>query len=159
MSDKDLALADDSVYQRFVGKLIYLTLTHPDISFFIYVLSQFMHKPKQSHLAAVLNILKYLKSDPSRGICVFRDTELNIRAFCDYDWTSCCMSRKSVTGYRIFLGNSLISYKSKKQSPVFMSFVEAEYRAMVHTCCEITWIIGLFKDLCFQSFACLLVLR
>lgn len=57
------------------------------------------------------------------------------------------MTRKSITGYCVFLGNSLISFKSKKQSIVCRSSAEVEYRTMAHTCYEIIWIIGLFKDL------------
>lgn len=56
------------------------------------------------------------------------------------------MSRKSVIGYCIFFGKSLISYKRKKQSIVSRSSVEVEYRAIAQTYCELTWIISLFKD-------------
>lgn len=112
--DNDPYLSKPNVFQRLIGKLIYLTITRPDISFAVHVLSQFMHAPKESHFTAALKVLKYLKCDPSRGIMFVKDSMLCLRAFCDSDWASCPMSRKSVTGYCIFLGLSLISYKSKK---------------------------------------------
>lgn len=111
-----------------------------------------MYAPKQSHFSVALKVLKYLKGDPARGIEFFRNSELCLRAFFDSDWATCPISRKSVTGYCVcvcvcFFSNSFISYKSKKQSTVSRSFAEAEYRAITQTCYEITWIIGLFKDL------------
>lgn len=84
-TDNDPCLSDPCVYQRLVGKLIYFTITRSDISFVVHVLSQFMHTPKQSHFAAALKVLKYLKGDPSRGIMFFKDSMFCLRAFCDSD--------------------------------------------------------------------------
>ncbi|XP_047258348.1 uncharacterized mitochondrial protein AtMg00810-like, partial [Capsicum annuum] len=63
------------------------------------------------------------------------------------DWVACAFSRKSITGFTIKLGESLISWKSKKQSTVSRSSAESEYRSLASTVAELTWLVGLIKDL------------
>ncbi|KAK1410403.1 hypothetical protein QVD17_36940 [Tagetes erecta] len=63
----DTELPNISQYQRLIGKLIYLTITRPDISYTVSCLSQFMHAPLQSHLNVAMRLLRYLKKSPGKG--------------------------------------------------------------------------------------------
>ena len=54
-------LQNPSEYQRLMGKLIYLTVTRPDITFVVHVLSQFMHQPTTTHMQAAKKLLRYLR--------------------------------------------------------------------------------------------------
>ncbi|XP_031259399.1 uncharacterized protein LOC116117527 [Pistacia vera] len=150
-SKDDPPLEDPSHYQKLVGRLIYLTMTRPDISYAVHILSQFMHGPKQSHMDAAIKVLKYLKGCPGLGLLLPRDGNLDVTAYCDSDWGTCPMTRKSLTGFCIKIGGSLISWKTKKQSTISLSSAEAEYRAMAKTTCEIVWILGLLRDLEVQT--------
>lgn len=106
-----------------------------------------MSNPTQDHLNAAHKVLRYLKLAPAQGLFYPRNQELKLRAFCDSDWASCPISRRSMTGYCISLGSSLISWKTKKQAVVSLSSAEAEYRAMAQTSREVTWLVRLLADL------------
>ena len=59
---------DPEQYRRLVGKLNYLTVTRPDISFAVSVVSQFLNSPCEDHWNAVIRILKYIKKSPGKGL-------------------------------------------------------------------------------------------
>lgn len=127
--------------------LIYLTLTRPNISFYVHVLSQYMHDQLQSHLSLAFKVLRYLKGAPGKGVNVVKDKGFSLKAFCDEDQGKCKLNRKSVYGYLVYFCNSLVSWKSKKQAIISRSSIEAEYRAMATTACELTWIVNRLKGL------------
>ena len=106
-----------------------------------------MHQPRKPHWDAALRILRYIKGIPGQGLLFPTSNNLSLKAFYDSDWGGCRATRRSVTGYCIFLGNSLISWKSKKQANVSRSSSEAEYRAMANTCLELTWLRYILQDL------------
>ncbi|OMP02866.1 Reverse transcriptase, RNA-dependent DNA polymerase [Corchorus capsularis] len=139
-------LKDPSPYRRLIGKLIYLTITRPDIMYSVHVLSQFMNQPRHPHFDAALRLVRYLKSSPGQGILLSSLSDFKLRAFSDSDWASCPDTRRSLTGFCILLGSSPISWKTKKQQTVSCSSAEAEYRAMAFTCREIVWLQSLLHD-------------
>ena len=65
---EDPMLSDIHSYQQLIGKLIYVTITRPNICFAVQVLSQFMQHPKRSHWDAALRVLRYLKQAPGQGV-------------------------------------------------------------------------------------------
>lgn len=73
-----------------------------------------MNDPKQSHIEAAVRVLRYMKATEGQGILLASQNDLHLTAYCDWDWGTCPMTRSSVTGYCIKLGNSLISWKTKK---------------------------------------------
>jgi hypothetical protein len=95
-------------YQRLVGKLIYLTVTRPDIAFAVSVVSQFMHAPRTNHLSAIDRILRYLKGTPGQGIWTRKGNSNNVVGFSDADWAGSC-DRKSTTGFCTFVGGNLVT--------------------------------------------------
>ncbi|GMJ12590.1 hypothetical protein HRI_004928200 [Hibiscus trionum] len=148
--DSDELLIDKSIFQRLIGRLIYLTHTRPDITFVVHHLSQFMQQPKKTHLDSALRIVKYVKKNPGQGILLPSDSNYELEAFCDSDWASCPITRKSVSGFCVKLGNSLLSWKSKKQSTVARSSAEAEYRSMAVVTAELVWLNGLLQELGYE---------
>jgi hypothetical protein len=92
------------------------------------------------HLDAVHRVLRYIKQAPGQGLFMPSASPIQLHAYCDADWAKCKDTQRSVTGYCILLGKSLISWKTKKQTTVSRSSVEAKYRSMATTCCEVTWL-------------------
>ncbi|XP_074290316.1 uncharacterized protein LOC141617045 [Silene latifolia] len=74
-------------------------------------------------------------------------SDLSLTAYSDADWGQCAFTCKSLSGYYILLGNSLVSWKTKKQRTVSKSTTESEYRSMSYTASEMVWLAALLKNL------------
>lgn len=82
-------LPDSQPYQRLLGKLIYLTVTRPDITFTVHILSQFMHQPTSAHMQAAKQLLRYLLGSSDQGLLSASSSAVQLQAYCDSDWASC----------------------------------------------------------------------
>lgn len=98
-----------SEYRRLIGRLLYLQISRPDICFPVHKLSQYVAKPCVDHMKVAHHLLRYLKGTAGQGILLKASNNFQLKAFVDSDWGSCPDSRKSVTGFYIFLGDSVVS--------------------------------------------------
>ncbi|XP_059658747.1 uncharacterized mitochondrial protein AtMg00810-like [Cornus florida] len=130
-----------------VEQLIYLSITRPEISYSVHILSQFLQEPRKPHLDVVHHLLRYLKGAPGQGLYFPAKENLLLTGFCDADCARCSIMRRSMTGYCIFLREVLVSWRTNKQTMVSRSSAESEYRAMTSITCELTWLKYLPNDL------------
>ena len=140
----DDELVDESLYQSAVGSLQYLlTMKRPDITFAISNVAKYCSKPTKEHWIAVKRIMRthnlgltYKKSDSNS--CV-GDSNSCV-GFSDSDWPGDLDDRKSTSGYIFQVGETTISWKSRKQSCVAQSTAEAEYIALSLAAQEAIWL-------------------
>lgn len=145
--DEGDILPDPTLYRELVGNLIYFTITRPDISLVDHTVSQFMNVPRHLHLVAIRRIIRHLIGIPHRGMFFPKGAYLSLATYSDADWVDCLDSRSFTTGWCIFLGETLISWKCKKQNCVSKCFTKDEYRTMSVSCSEILWRRGLLVEL------------
>jgi len=100
---------DNTKYRRIIGSLQYLSLTRLDVSFAVNKLSQFMHKPTQTHWAATKRLLRYLKQTIFHGIRLTRHTNPSLTTFSNVDWVGNLDDHTSTSAYIIFLGSNPVS--------------------------------------------------
>ncbi|XP_070681832.1 uncharacterized mitochondrial protein AtMg00810-like [Malus domestica] len=127
MQNHQLGIYQDQVpinkerYQRLVRRLIYLSLTRPDIAYAVSVVSQFMHASSKDHMAAVMRILSYLKGAPGKGLMYRKHGHTELKGYTNADWAENITDRRSTSGYFTFVAGNLVTWRSKKQNVVARS--------------------------------------
>nr|XP_020149609.1 uncharacterized mitochondrial protein AtMg00810-like [Aegilops tauschii subsp. strangulata] len=140
-------VTDASEYHSLVGALQYLMMTRPDIAYVVQQCCLVMHDPRAAHLALVKRVLRYLRGTTDHGLHLHRSPSLDLVAYSDADWAGCHDTRRSTSGYAVFLGDSLVSWSSKRQATVSRSSAEAEYRAIANAVAECCWLRQLLGEL------------
>jgi len=114
-------VVDPSEYRSIVGALQYLTLTRPDLAYAILQVCLFMHDPRELHLALVKRILRYVKGTLDASLSLGAGPVDTLTSYSDADWVGCPDSRRSTSGYCVYLGDNLVSWSSKRQTTVSRS--------------------------------------
>ena len=138
---------DPTKYRQLAGALQYLTFTRPDISYAVQQICLFMHDPKVEHMTALKRILRYIRGTVDYGTHLQKSSLDSMLSYTDADWGGCPDTRRSTSGYCVFLGDNLISWSSKRQPTLSRSSAEAEYRGVANVVSETCWIRNLLVEL------------
>jgi hypothetical protein len=133
-------ILNPTLYQQMIVLLMYLvTCTHPDLAFSVSFLSQFSVHPVQRHYTALKRVFRYLQGTHQLKLVYPRNGKLELTGYSDASYANCLDTRRSYSGYTFFLGDSAISWISKKQQPVSTSTTEAEYMALSLAARQAIW--------------------
>jgi hypothetical protein len=116
-----------------------LVVTRPDISYAVHILSQFVSAPTHIHYSHLLHVLCYLRGTITRRLFFLHSSSFQLQAYSDATWAS-DSDHRSLFSYCIFLGGSLIAWKTKKQTAISCSSAEVELRAMALAMAKVTWL-------------------
>jgi hypothetical protein len=124
-------------------------LTRPDLAYAVQQVCLFMHAPREPHRALVKRILRFVQG-LSSGLHIGTGSVTKLTAYSDADWAGCPDSRRSTSGFCVYLGDNLVSWSSKCQTTMSRSSAEAEYRAVAHVVAECCWLRQLLQELHIQ---------
>lgn len=141
-SSEESSILHEIPYQEIIGCLLYISqITRPDISFVINFLSKYNKKPEMSHWTALKRVMRYLKGTEDYRLCYKQNSEEDItHGFCDADWASSELDRRSCTGYTFLFQGGTISWSSKRQPTIALSTTEAEYMSLSSCVQEAMWL-------------------
>jgi hypothetical protein len=126
-------------YRETVSYLIYVAVaTHPNISFTILTLSQFLENPGEHYWDAVKRIFHYLSGTHNLQL-TFNSNHHNLYGYTDIDGTS-QLYQHTISGYMFLIDGAAVSWSSHKQELVTLSTAEVEYVAVIHTAKEVVWL-------------------
>jgi len=140
-------MTNPSLYRQAIGALQYLTNTRPDIVFAVNKLNQYISTPTMDHWQGIKRILRYLQGTMNLCLHIKPSNDLDIMGYSDADWATNTDDRKSMGGQCVFLGETLVSWSSRKQKVVSRSSTESKYRALADLVAEIAWIRSLLTEL------------
>jgi hypothetical protein len=150
-AEKSTDVEENFPYREIIGSLMYAsTATRPDLTTALGILSRFNAQPKKIHCNMVRQILYYLRKYPSLTLNYSGYFDTQLSGYVDASWGN-NEDYSSISGYSFFLGKSLISWSSKKQSVPALSSTEAEYVAVTSSVQEALWAKSLLEELGYQQ--------
>jgi hypothetical protein len=154
-SPEDIAFYKQHNYNQLVGKLIYLLVTRPELSYYVGKLARFLKSPRiihwqvAQHLLAHLNGTSNLITNFSRNPAISRTDALTVltppSSYSDSDWAGDTGTRRSTSGKAILINGAAVLSSSKRQATVADSTVVAETNALCSIAKDVVWIQDFLK--------------
>ena len=146
--DVDLtgAKMDETAYRGMVGSLMYLIASRPDIVFTVSLCARFQSDPRESHVANIKRVFRYLKGTDNLCLWYPKQCDFTLVGYTDADYAGYLADRKSTSGMAQFLGPCLVSWGSRKQNSISLSTTEAEYIAAASCCTQLLWLKQQLSD-------------
>jgi hypothetical protein len=138
---------------------LYLTYTHPDISYAVRAVSRYMQEPHNLHWKDSKRILRYVQGTMSYGIHYVVGCTLDFIGFTYSYWVGDSTDHKSVSWYTLSLGAGPICLLSKKQSAIALSSAEAEYKGVVNCFIQTLWLQHFLTELGIQFHCSTIICR
>ena len=139
-------VSDPTLYRSLAGALQYLAFHRRDIAYAVQQICLFMHDPREPHFLALKRILRYLRGTLHHGLFIRPSTVDRLVSYSDADWAGCPLTRRSTSGFCVYLGDNLVSWSSKRQHVVSRSSAEAEYRGVANVVVETAWLRNLLLE-------------
>jgi hypothetical protein len=137
---------DQKVYHTIIRSLLYLCASRPDIMLSVCMCARFQFAPKDCHLRAIKRIMRYLVLTQNLGLWYRWGSHFKLIGYSDADYAGYKVDRKSTPGTCQFLGQSIVSWSSKKQNSIVLSTAEAEYVTVGSCCAQLLWMQQSLKD-------------
>ncbi|GJX16863.1 zinc finger, CCHC-type containing protein [Tanacetum coccineum] len=134
-------------YQSLIGCLRYLLHTRPDLSYSVGLLSRFMQEPREQHMKAIRQVLRYVKGTKDYGITYKHNGGNKIHGFSDSSYGVNTQEGKGTTGIIFYYGESPISWSTQKQATVALSSCESEFIAATAAATQALWLKRLLSKL------------
>jgi hypothetical protein len=144
--DLGSTLVDQKVYHSMIGSLFYLYASRPGIMLSVCMCARFQATPKDCHLRVVKRIIRYLVLTTNLCLWYPKGSHFELLGYLDAYYVGSNVDRKSTSGTCQFLGQSLVSWSSKKQNSIALSTAEAEYVATGSCCVQLLWMRQTLKD-------------
>ncbi|KAD6454531.1 hypothetical protein E3N88_09237 [Mikania micrantha] len=138
---------DATEYRSLIGCLRYLLHTRPDLSYSIGLLGRFMQEPKEHHLKAIQQVLRYIKGTKDFGITYKRNGSCEITGYSDSSYGVNTEEGKDTTGIVFYFGSSPITWCTQKQQTVALSSCESEFMAATAVACQALWLKRLLSEI------------
>ncbi|GJT43257.1 ribonuclease H-like domain-containing protein [Tanacetum coccineum] len=135
-SDGD-PVSDPTLYRSLPGALQYFTFTRPDLSYAVQQVCLYMHDPRDPHLTVLKRILCYVRGTLDYGLQLHVSSTTQLSAYTDADWVGCLITRRSTSGYCVFLSDNLLSLSAKRQvyRCLVLGAVSLNNDVLANVCC------------------------